>query len=182
MMEEEAKKKLKAAELQCKKDRVKMWQPNNLASKRRKTSMRDLTLRRPHITSFRAVPVIKTSTTADNPGRRFYGCHNHADGLYHIFKWWDDAIMEEFEEIKVVVEQQADLIRYFKSNQSQAIRDCVDKPTIRHCIQKTDIELAQLKEMIIETRYRSVEMKNVMVVCLILICVISCVCVCLGGF
>lgn len=25
MMEEEAKKKLKAAELQCKKDRVKMW-------------------------------------------------------------------------------------------------------------------------------------------------------------
>ncbi|VVA99361.1 unnamed protein product [Arabis nemorensis] len=88
------------------------------------------------------VPVIKTSTTADNPGQRFYGCHNHADGLYHIFKWWDDAIMEEFEEIKVVVEQQADLIRYFKSNQSQAIRDCVDKPTIRHCIKKTDIELA----------------------------------------
>ncbi|VVA92691.1 unnamed protein product [Arabis nemorensis] len=129
-----------------------------------------------------SVPIIKTSTTAKNPGKRLYGCHNHADCLYHIFKWCDEAIMEEFEEMKLVVEQQADLFHFVISNESQAIRDCVDKPTIWHCIQKTDIELAQLKEMIIETRYRSVEVKNAMVACLILICVIGCVCVCLIKF
>ncbi|VVB13923.1 unnamed protein product [Arabis nemorensis] len=115
------------------------------------------------------VPVIKTSTTAENSGRRFFGCHNHADGLYHIFKWWNEAIMDEFEEMKLVVEQQADLISYFKSNESQVLHDCVDKPTIRYCLQKTDTELAQLKEMIIENRYRSVEVKNAMVACLIIL-------------
>ncbi|VVA92563.1 unnamed protein product [Arabis nemorensis] len=87
------------------------------------------------------VSVIKTSTTAKNHGRRFYGCPNDA--------WLDEAIIEEFEEIRLVVEQQANLIRYFKSKESQAILDCIDKPhmeTIRRCIQKTDIELAQLKK------------------------------------
>lgn len=40
-------------------------------------------------------PHIATSYTKRDPGRRFYTCANRNDGDCHVWKWWDDAVMEE---------------------------------------------------------------------------------------
>lgn len=43
-----------------------------------------------------AEPVIMTSVTRHDPGRRFYSCENiHTDDEMHIHKWWDVAATEE---------------------------------------------------------------------------------------
>ncbi|KAL0721619.1 hypothetical protein Bca4012_036218 [Brassica carinata] len=38
-------------------------------------------------------PKIATSTL--EPGRRYYTCGNADDGECHVWKWWEDAVMEE---------------------------------------------------------------------------------------
>ncbi|XP_018472887.1 uncharacterized protein LOC108844171 [Raphanus sativus] len=40
-------------------------------------------------------PILATSKTTNDPGRRFYTCDNKDDGDCHVFKWWDVAVMEE---------------------------------------------------------------------------------------
>jgi len=42
-----------------------------------------------------AEPVVETSYTLRDPGRRYFSCVNVDDGDCHIWKWWDVAIMEE---------------------------------------------------------------------------------------
>ncbi|KAL0791729.1 hypothetical protein Bca101_007975 [Brassica carinata] len=40
-------------------------------------------------------PVVATSYTTKDPGRRYFSCDNVDDGDCHIWKWWDVAIQEE---------------------------------------------------------------------------------------
>ena len=40
-------------------------------------------------------PVIATSYSRNDPGRRYYTCDNVDDGECHVWKWWDVAVMEE---------------------------------------------------------------------------------------
>ena len=40
-------------------------------------------------------PKIATSYSRVDPGRRFYTCSNVDDGDCHVWKWWDEAAMEE---------------------------------------------------------------------------------------
>ncbi|KAJ4904092.1 GRF-type domain-containing protein [Raphanus sativus] len=40
-------------------------------------------------------PLLATSYTRNDPGRRYYTCQNVDDGECHIWKWWDVAVMEE---------------------------------------------------------------------------------------
>ena len=40
-------------------------------------------------------PVVETSYTRTDPGRRFYTCENRDDGDCHVWKWWNVAVMEE---------------------------------------------------------------------------------------
>ncbi|KAJ4884262.1 hypothetical protein Rs2_34355 [Raphanus sativus] len=40
-------------------------------------------------------PQIRTSYSRTDPGRRYYTCDNVADGECHVWKWWDEAVMEE---------------------------------------------------------------------------------------
>ncbi|WZZ83525.1 hypothetical protein YC2023_104097 [Brassica napus] len=42
-----------------------------------------------------ATPLLATSTTRNDPGRRYYTCENVDDGECHVWKWWDVAVMEE---------------------------------------------------------------------------------------
>lgn len=37
----------------------------------------------------------KIATSKVEPGRRYYTCRNANDGECHVWKWWDDAVMEE---------------------------------------------------------------------------------------
>ncbi|WZZ79494.1 hypothetical protein YC2023_100066 [Brassica napus] len=37
----------------------------------------------------------KIATSSIEPGRRYYTCTNANDGECHVWKWWDEAVMEE---------------------------------------------------------------------------------------
>ncbi|KAG5392088.1 hypothetical protein IGI04_022051, partial [Brassica rapa subsp. trilocularis] len=47
-----------------------------------------------------AEPVVETSYTRRDPGRRYFSCVNVDDGDCHIWKWWDVAIMEEMRDFQ----------------------------------------------------------------------------------
>ncbi|KAF3522526.1 hypothetical protein F2Q69_00048076 [Brassica cretica] len=47
-----------------------------------------------------AATVVLTSKTKENPGRRFYRC-GVVFGENHVFKWADDAVLEEIEALAV---------------------------------------------------------------------------------
>ncbi|CAH2052638.1 unnamed protein product [Thlaspi arvense] len=38
-------------------------------------------------------------STGEYPGRMFFGCKDYKYGLPHLVKWWDEAVMEEFQEL-----------------------------------------------------------------------------------
>ncbi|WZZ73530.1 hypothetical protein YC2023_084900 [Brassica napus] len=40
-------------------------------------------------------PQLATSQSRNDPGRRYYTCLNADDGECHVWKWWDEAAMEE---------------------------------------------------------------------------------------
>ncbi|XP_048624029.1 uncharacterized protein At4g04775-like [Brassica napus] len=42
-----------------------------------------------------APPMVATSNSRNDPGRRYYTCTNVDDGECHVWKWWDVAVMEE---------------------------------------------------------------------------------------
>ncbi|KAF3507957.1 hypothetical protein F2Q69_00005841 [Brassica cretica] len=44
-------------------------------------------------------PVIRTSVSRTDPGRRFYTCENIDDGDCHAYKWWDVVATEEIKAI-----------------------------------------------------------------------------------
>ncbi|KAF3577381.1 hypothetical protein DY000_02033633 [Brassica cretica] len=48
-----------------------------------------------------AATVVLTSKTKENPGRRFYRC-GVVFGENHVFKWADDAVLEEIEALAVL--------------------------------------------------------------------------------
>ncbi|KAF3583945.1 hypothetical protein F2Q69_00027120 [Brassica cretica] len=39
--------------------------------------------------------MLVTSQSRTDPGRRYYTCYNVDDGEFHVWKWWDEAVMEE---------------------------------------------------------------------------------------
>ena len=45
-------------------------------------------------------PVVATSSTHKDPGRRYFTCENVDDGNCHIWKWWDVAVTEEMSELQ----------------------------------------------------------------------------------
>ncbi|XP_048623554.1 uncharacterized protein At4g04775-like [Brassica napus] len=57
-----------------------------------------------------AHPVLATSNTRNDQGRRYYTCANKDDGDCHIFKWWDDAVMDEMRARDVHVFQLAEKV------------------------------------------------------------------------
>ncbi|XP_013631266.1 PREDICTED: uncharacterized protein LOC106336852 [Brassica oleracea var. oleracea] len=40
-------------------------------------------------------PLLATSDSRNDPGRRYYTCENVDDRECHVWKWWDVAVMEE---------------------------------------------------------------------------------------
>nr|VDD37821.1 unnamed protein product [Brassica oleracea] len=45
-------------------------------------------------------PVVATSYTSKDPGRRYFTCDNADDGDCHVWKWWDVAVMEEMSDFQ----------------------------------------------------------------------------------
>ncbi|KAK9986021.1 hypothetical protein SO802_030972 [Lithocarpus litseifolius] len=65
-------------------------------------------------------PVLVVSWTADNPGRRFYGCINYWVGRkYKFFQWRDDEICERgkvliLEQRQRIIKLEAEVARCYK--------------------------------------------------------------------
>ncbi|KAG5410031.1 hypothetical protein IGI04_006350, partial [Brassica rapa subsp. trilocularis] len=53
-------------------------------------------------------PVVSISSTAKDPGRRYFTCPNVDDGDCHIWKWLDVAITEEMRELQTQIKQLKD--------------------------------------------------------------------------
>ncbi|CAA7050877.1 unnamed protein product [Microthlaspi erraticum] len=45
-------------------------------------------------------PLKMMDHTDEHPGRIFFGCKNYKLGFPHLMKWWDEAMMEEFLQLK----------------------------------------------------------------------------------
>ncbi|VVA92147.1 unnamed protein product [Arabis nemorensis] len=58
--------------------------------------------------------VVHTCRTDLNSGRRFFTCKNSEEGGVHVWKWWDDVVMEEFNIVKVRLDEAADKIQNLK--------------------------------------------------------------------
>ncbi|XP_013596540.1 PREDICTED: uncharacterized protein At4g04775-like [Brassica oleracea var. oleracea] len=53
-------------------------------------------------------PVVATSYTSKDPGRRYFTCENADDGDCHVWKWWDVAVMEEMSDFQRQLRQVKD--------------------------------------------------------------------------
>nr|ABD65634.1 hypothetical protein 23.t00051 [Brassica oleracea] len=60
-------------------------------------------------------PLIRTSYTRTDPGRRFYTCENIDDGDCHVHKWWDVAATEEIKAIGIQYALLSDKVDYLAS-------------------------------------------------------------------
>ncbi|KAF3580526.1 hypothetical protein DY000_02028769 [Brassica cretica] len=63
-------------------------------------------------------PIVETSYTPKDPGRRYFTCVNVDDGDCHIWKWWDVAIMEEMRDMQTQLRLLKD--QFFESDQKVA--------------------------------------------------------------
>ncbi|KAF3537653.1 hypothetical protein F2Q69_00023758 [Brassica cretica] len=63
-------------------------------------------------------PVVATSYTPKDPGRRYFSCDNVDDGDCHIWKWLDVAIQEELGEMQTQLRMLKD--QFFESDQKVA--------------------------------------------------------------
>ncbi|XP_048629222.1 uncharacterized protein At4g04775-like isoform X3 [Brassica napus] len=48
-------------------------------------------------------PVVATAYTKKDPGRRYFTCNNVVDGATHIWKWLDDAVLEEMRDFQTEI-------------------------------------------------------------------------------
>ena len=73
-------------------------------------------------------PVIRTSVSRNDPGRRFYTCENIVDGDCHVYKWWDVAVTEEIKALGTQYSQLSDKVDYllFLSDDDTHMREFKD--------------------------------------------------------
>ncbi|KAF3581552.1 hypothetical protein DY000_02028969 [Brassica cretica] len=57
-------------------------------------------------------PLVATSYTRNDPGRRYYTCENADDGECHVWKWWDVAVMEEMRAMQTQTGQLAEKVDF----------------------------------------------------------------------
>ncbi|KAF8115397.1 hypothetical protein N665_0027s0013 [Sinapis alba] len=69
-----------------------------------------------------ALTIVLTLKTRDNPGRRFYRC-GVVFGENHVFKWADDAHVEELEVIAEKVSSMEEVLNGMKEYISEIKKD-----------------------------------------------------------
>ncbi|KAF2547482.1 hypothetical protein F2Q70_00019981 [Brassica cretica] len=73
-------------------------------------------------------PLLATSYTRNDPGRRFYTCDNIDDGDCHVYKWWDVVVTEEIKALGTQYAQLSDKVDYlsFLSDDDTHMREFKD--------------------------------------------------------
>ena len=69
-------------------------------------------------------PVVATAYTEKDPGRRYFTCNNVVDGATHIWKWWDDAVMEEMRDFQTEIRRLKEAVAE-REEAAAAREDCV---------------------------------------------------------
>ncbi|KAL0721154.1 hypothetical protein Bca4012_035753 [Brassica carinata] len=90
-------------------------------------------------------PHIATCYSRTDPGRRYFTCPNVEDGDCHVWKWWDDAVMEEMRNADTHIGQLADKVdalNFFSDNE-------------------TDQKLLRLENMMLESDQKFGRLENV---------------------
>ncbi|KAF3606011.1 hypothetical protein DY000_02045971 [Brassica cretica] len=74
-------------------------------------------------------PLLATSYTRNDPGRRFYSCDNIDDGDCHVYKWWDVVVTEEIKALGTQYAQLSDKVDYlsFLSDDDTHMREFKDR-------------------------------------------------------
>ncbi|XP_024009439.1 uncharacterized protein At4g04775-like [Eutrema salsugineum] len=86
-------------------------------------------------------PIIEASTGACTPGRKYYACLDwFKEGTGpHIWKWWDDAIMEEFNRVKRNLDKHNEKLQMLAGLQAfdPRLESCLD--TLEMSIYKNNV-------------------------------------------
>ncbi|XP_013691274.1 uncharacterized protein LOC106395323 [Brassica napus] len=88
-------------------------------------------------------PLVATSYTRNDPGRRYYTCENIDDGDCHVWKWWDVAATEEIRALSRHCGQLSDKVDYLT------------------CVSDYDTQLNQVKELHYETEQKLVSLERI---------------------
>ncbi|KAF3484523.1 hypothetical protein F2Q69_00055362 [Brassica cretica] len=80
-------------------------------------------------------PVVATSYTSKDPGRRYFTCDNADDGDCHVWKWWDVAVMEEMSDFQ---RQLRELKDQSDVNASKLVK--LERTAWRSCIFMEELE------------------------------------------
>lgn len=92
-------------------------------------------------------------------GRRFYTCANVDDGECHVWKWWDDAVMEEMRARDIHVLQLAEkvdnlaLMTDYDTDQKvirleQIVSDLAKEKTVSTTDYDTDQKVVRLEKIV----------------------------------
>ncbi|CAH2035362.1 unnamed protein product, partial [Thlaspi arvense] len=107
--------------------------------------------------------VMENQNADEYPGRMFFGCKDYKFGPPHLVKWWDEAVMEEFQELRCALDNQGDSICVLQNGDGQEAQN------------RIEAELAQLKDLIVDKkRLRCLELRNVIVLSLLFVVLIIC--------
>ncbi|XP_013601527.1 PREDICTED: uncharacterized protein At4g04775-like [Brassica oleracea var. oleracea] len=88
-------------------------------------------------------PLVATSYTRNDPGRRYYTCENIDDGDCHVWKWWDVAATKEIIAL---------------SRHCGHLSDKVDYLT---CVSDYDTQLNQVNELHYETEQKLISLERI---------------------
>ncbi|CAA7061995.1 unnamed protein product [Microthlaspi erraticum] len=106
-------------------------------------------------------PLKMMDHTDEHPGRMFFGCKNYKLGFPHLMKWWDEAMMEEFLQLKWAVDNPRFGFRQPESEE-------------RETLLRTEAELTDVKNQVLKMkRLRRVEVTTAVTVIAVLVCLIS---------
>ncbi|EOA29684.1 hypothetical protein CARUB_v10016007mg [Capsella rubella] len=99
-----------------------------------------------------------TSKTAKNPGRLFHSCSNGSDESrwYHTFKWTDECMVEEIEDLKLKMNNVEEDSMALQKNvnaceseiESLQMETCVCEVVVEKEMQECKMELRSLKNMV----------------------------------
>ncbi|CAH8255339.1 unnamed protein product [Arabidopsis lyrata] len=103
--------------------------------------------------------VLNTSTDLDEPNRLYYTCENEDASIdrKHVFKWWDAAILDEFEDLRHLVQEGENrlgcMLRFPNG-------DNVDPPCMWNQVTENNVDINHLKEIMNEFDVRIDEVKG----------------------
>ncbi|XP_023634397.1 uncharacterized protein LOC111829499 [Capsella rubella] len=112
---------------------------------------------------------LEPSMKRTNPGRLYYTCPNRDDGECHIWKWWDEAIVQELTSLRQEIHE------YPTMNQMRETL-LVHRDEISHLynlLSENENEMARLK-VLIEKKSDgiSMELKNTVVAAFVVLAII----------